>query len=377
MKLEHITPTPRYAAKMLEKALRLYTPSLSEAPMAEFLADKCDDLGFDDIRIDEVGNIVASKGRGRPVIMLCSHMDTVPGRIRVRRDGDALYGRGSSDAKGPLMAMLFAAASAQDCKVLFVGAVDEEGNAAGIKHLASQKLDVDYAIFGEPSGLCQVTIGYKGRLAISLRIDVGSSAHASAPWLAKNAIQESAEFAARLKESLESGQEGKPRGLALTATITEVKGGTSHNVTPKECETTMDVRIPSDAGCKEVEERIAETVRQLSRERGVEAFYSILDETEPFETEPGSMLVRALTLAVRGCEGKHPSLIRKTGTGDMNVIGNRMSVPVVTYGPGDPHLAHTTEERISVDEYLRGIEVLKAAILQIKRLHDREAARRK
>jgi LysW-gamma-L-lysine carboxypeptidase len=44
---------------MLEKALRLYTPSLSEKPMAEFLADKCDDLGFEDIQIDEVGNVIA------------------------------------------------------------------------------------------------------------------------------------------------------------------------------------------------------------------------------------------------------------------------------------------------------------------------------
>lgn len=375
--MDHISPTKRYAEKMLEKALRLYTPSMSEGPLAEFLADKCDDLGFEDIRIDEAGNIVARKGRGRPVIMLCSHMDTVPGRIRVRRDGDLLYGRGSSDAKGPLMAMLFAAASASDCTVVFVGAVDEEGNAAGIKHLASKKLDIDYAIFGEPSGLHQVTVGYKGRLAISLRVDAGDSAHASAPWLAKNAIEESAVFAARLKRSLESGQEGRQRALMLTATVTEVKGGTSHNVTPRECETTMDIRIPSDAGCKEVEERIATAVREISRERGVEAFYSILDETEPFETEPGSMLVRALTLAVGECENRHPSLIRKTGTGDMNVIGNRMSVPVVTYGPGDPHLAHTMEERISVDEYLRGIEVLKAAIRQIKRLHDRESAKRK
>ena len=57
MKLDsHFTVTPRFATKMLEKALRLYTPSLSEKPMAEFLADKCDDLGFEDIQIDEVGN---------------------------------------------------------------------------------------------------------------------------------------------------------------------------------------------------------------------------------------------------------------------------------------------------------------------------------
>ena len=46
----------------------------------------------------------------------------------------------------------------------------------------------------------------------------------------------------------------------------------------------------------------------------------------------------------------------------MNVIGNKLSIPVVTYGPGDPHAAHTTDEKISIDEYLRGIEVLKRTI---------------
>ncbi|HWY36662.1 MAG TPA: acetylornithine deacetylase, partial [Nitrosopumilaceae archaeon] len=54
-----ITVTPRFSVKMLEKALRLYTPSLAEKPLAEFLADKCDDLGFENIHIDEVGNLIA------------------------------------------------------------------------------------------------------------------------------------------------------------------------------------------------------------------------------------------------------------------------------------------------------------------------------
>ena len=50
--------------------------------------------------------------------------------------------------------------------------------------------DVDYAVFGEPSSIQKVTIAYKGRLAINLRVNVKDSAHASAPWLAKNAIEE-------------------------------------------------------------------------------------------------------------------------------------------------------------------------------------------
>ena len=71
---EHLE-TSRYAIKTLEKALRIYTPSLNEKALADFLADRCDDLGFRDIHQDEVGNIIATKGSGEPKIMLCGHMD--------------------------------------------------------------------------------------------------------------------------------------------------------------------------------------------------------------------------------------------------------------------------------------------------------------
>ncbi len=368
------TVTPRFAVKMLEKALRMYTPSLSERPMAEFLADKCDDLGFEDIHIDEVGNILAKKGSGSPKILLCGHMDVVPGKVKVRTEGDFLYGRGASDAKAPLMAMLFAAASVQNNNgtIIFVGAVDEEGNATGIKNLVKRELDIDYAVFGEPSGIKHVTIAYKGRLAISLKVTVEDSAHASAPWLSKNAIEESAIFTSEIKKELETGQEEKSKGMLLTATITEIAGGISHNVTPKECVATMDIRIPVDMNCKSVEQKIAILVKDLSKRREVEAFYSILDETEPFEAPHNSPIVRAFTLGVMEVEHVRPILIRKTGTGDMNVIGNQWDIPVVTYGPGDPHEAHTVDEKVSIDEYLKGIEILKKTLQHLKRLHDKK-----
>jgi len=370
---QHFTITTKHYVKTLERALKLYTPSLREKSLADFLATVCEDLGFRDIHTDDVGNIIATKGSGSPKIMLCGHMDTVPGRIRVRKEDDYIFGRGSSDAKGPLIAMLFAAASVEENNgtVTFVGAVDEEGNATGIKSLTNDKPDVDYAIFGEPSGTKQITIGYKGRIAINLKISVRDSAHASAPWLAKNAIEESSLFVNEIKAKLESGQENKTKGMMLTATITEIKGGLSHNVTPRECDSTLDIRIPVGTSCKSVEEKISEVVKEISKKQQVEAFYSIIDETEPFEAEHNSPLVRALTLGILDIEKNRPTLIRKTGTGDMNVIGNKLSIPVVTYGPGDPHAAHTTDEKISIDEYLRGIEVLKRTIQHLKRLHDK------
>ena len=366
--------TSRYAIKTLEKALRIYTPSLSEKALADFLADRCDDLGFRDIHQDEVGNIIATKGSGEPKIMLCGHMDVVPGKIKVRRDGDMLHGRGASDAKAPLIAMLFAAAGIKENQgtVIFVGAVDEEGNATGIKNLVKNKPDIDYAIFGEPSSIEKVTIAYKGRLAIDLMVNVKDSSHASAPWLAKNAIEETSSIITELKNTLESGQENKTKGMMLTATLTKLSGGSSHNVTPIECKATLDVRIPVDMSCNHVEEMISTKINEISDKRKITILYSLIDETEPFEAAHNSPLVRAITLAVLDVEKKRPMLIRKTGTGDMNEIGNELKIPVITYGPGDPHEAHTTDEKVSIDEFVKGIEILKKSLHHLKRLHDRK-----
>ncbi len=363
----------RFAIKILERSLKLYTPSLREKPLAEFLAEQCDDLGFDDIRIDDVGNVIANKGNGSPRILLCGHMDTVPGEIKVRKEDDNLFGRGSSDAKASLITMLLAASAIKEDvgTITFIGVVDEEGNAAGIKNIMKEKQDFDYAIFGEPSGLKQITIAYKGRLAINLRINVKRSSHASAPWLSKNAIEEAITISSKLKEMLESGQRDQKKSIIVTVSMTEIKGGISHNVTPKECHVTLDIRIPVSTDCKSIEERLALMISDISKDRDIEIFYSILDETEPFETSHNSLLIRAFTLGILDVENIRPILIRKTGTGDMNIVGKQMKIPIISYGPGDPHESHTLNEKVSIREYLRGIEILHRSLIHLKRLHDK------
>ena len=193
-----------------------------------------------------------------------------------------------------------------------------------------------------------------------------------APWLAKNAIEETSSVVIELKNSLESGQDERSKGMMLTATLTEINGGTSHNVTPIQCDATLDIRIPVDMNCNNVEEKITKIINEISMQREIEVLYSVIDQTEPFEAEHNSPLVRAMTLAVLDVEKKRPMLIRKTGTGDMNEIGNELKIPVITYGPGDPHEAHTTDEKVSIDEFVKGIEILKKSLHHLKRLHDRK-----
>ena len=142
-------------------------------------------------------------------------------------------------------------------------------------------------------------------------------------------------------------------------------------MTPIECVATVDIRIPVDMNCNYVEEKITNIINEISKNRDIEVLYSVIDETEPFEAAHNSPLVRAITLSVLDIEKKRPMLIRKTGTGDMNVIGSQLNIPVITYGPGDPHEAHTVDEKVSIDEFVKGIEILKKSLYHLKRLHDR------
>ena len=367
--------SPNFAIELLKNTLDIYTPSRSESQLANYLKDICMDLGFEHANIDSVGNMVAIRGNGDPIILLCGHMDTVPGIVPVRHEGNYMYGRGASDAKAPLVSMLLAAADIpkQAGTIVFAAVVDEEGNATGIKNLVKDTtLKPHYAIFGEPSGIENITISYKGRLEIRLMCDVDNSAHASAPWLALNAIDEAYKVWNNLKKVFEGKdmENATNRADQVSYSLTEISGGTSHNVTPQKCRMTLDIRIPTKKTCDNVLEVIDTRITELQSElKGVRIKYRVEDKTEPFEANISSPLVRALVLSVLDHKKKRPLLLKKTGTGDMNILGNVLNIPVVTYGPGDPHSSHTTDERVFIPDYLAGIEVYKNALLHMVRLH--------
>jgi LysW-gamma-L-lysine carboxypeptidase len=364
--------SPSYAVELLQKALELYTPSRSEAALANMIKDKCtNELGFEQVNIDSVGNVIASKGTGEPRILLCGHMDTVPGQVPVRIEDGYLYGRGASDAKAPLIAMLLAASEfpKQAGTVIFAGVVDEEGNATGVKHLVKSKIGVDYAMFGEPSSIDNITIAYKGRLAIRLTCDVGDSAHASAPWLARNSVEEMYDFWKAIKAEIERVGSAESKANSISCTLTEISGGSSHNVTPQKCKITIDMRIPTVTTCQNVLDTVDAVITRTAKEKGLKATYRIEDRTDPFEADHSSPLVRALSLGILDVRKKRPTLLRKTGTGDMNVLGNTFKIPVVTYGPGDPHASHTADERVNVEEYVSSIEVFSRALFHMSRIH--------
>ena len=322
------------------------------------------------VKVDDVGNVIGEVGTGKPEILLCGHMDTVPGYIPVRAVDGKLYGRGAVDAKSSLAAMVLAANSVAEKvssgKILVAGIVEEEKSGKGVKHLIKKGLSADYAIFGEPSGIENIVIGYKGSLRLKLTCET-QTGHSAAPWLFENAIEKAFEIWRIIRETRFPNEDLNSHFYSVTSCLLQLKGGESaaSNV-PSKCEALIDMRIPPQLTCTQVYQEINSKVAQYQTVNPkVAVNMKIVDSAEAFETDKNNSLVKTLSSAIRKVRGKTPVLIRKTGTSDMNLLGNILKIPVVAYGPGDSSLDHTPNECISVEEYLGSIQVLQEALVKL------------
>jgi len=341
--------------------LEIYSPSGREKEIGAFIADEMKKLGFK-VKIDEVGNVIGEVGNGKPKILLCGHMDTVPGYIPVRLVDGKLYGRGAVDAKSSLAAMILAAHFSADKvstgKILVAGVVEEEKSSKGVKNLIKKGLSASYAVFGEPSGVENIIIGYKGslRLKITCKTQTG---HSAAPWLFENSIEKTFEIWKIIKEMRFPNEDLKSYFYSVTSCLIGLKGGGPTSKVPSKCEALIDIRVPPHLTCLQVYNEIAKKVAHYQAANSkVMIDMKIVNSTEPFETDKKNPLVRALSSAIRKVRRKTPILIRKTGTGDMNLLGKALKIPVVAYGPGNSSLDHTPLECIDIKEYISSIEIL-------------------
>ncbi len=367
------------AERFLINLLGIYSPSGKEEDIANFLAEEMEKMGFE-VGKDSIGNVIVVVGEGDPVILLCGHMDSVAGLLPLRIGEGKFFARGAVDAKGPLAAMIMAAVSASKApgfkgKILVAAVVEEEATSRGVKHLITQGIMADYAVFGEPSGVENVTIGYKGQiqLRIVLKTETG---HASTPWLYDNSLEKAYELWEQIKNasSYPSLDPSASPYNAVTACLVKVVGGRATSVVPFEAEMNLDIRVPIQFSTAQVYEQITKIITKYQAANPkVSVKATVLDTVEPFEVNKASPLVHVLSSSVRKVLNKPAKLLHKTGTGDMNILGKAMNLPIVTYGPGDSHLDHTLDEHIEVKDYLDSIAVYRDALLKLSELHNKNS----
>ena len=339
------------ARKLLYDMVSIPSPSGDEEQAAKRLVDFFEANGRE-AWIDEVGNVRAPAS---DAVLLTSHIDTVPGDIPVEvkpaaEDDETgepgepvLWGRGTVDATGPLVAM---AVAAVQTGVSFVGVAGEETNSRGARFLVEDRDAPEAVVNGEPSGWDGVTLGYRGFLA-GTYVNTSESGHTSRPE--PNAIQHAIDWWHGVEETFDPTDDDTPVFEQVTTKPVSVDGGLTDDGLAVEATMDVQLRVPPNRTVDEIHE-LAETELSTGSVHWKEPIPPVMES-------PRTELARAFRVAIRGAGGD-VRLLRKTGTSDMNLFAAAWDCPMVTYGPGNSDLDHAPDERLPLAELDRATTVL-------------------
>jgi len=333
------------------------TEHIGEQQIADYLAGFLRDLGAE-VALHEVlpgrPNVVAkfpSNRPGKPRLLLAPHTDTVSvGGMTVEpfggevRDGK-IFGRGASDTKGSLAAMLWALkesdVSGLSHEIWFAGLMGEEAGLHGSKDLAARE-KFDFVIVGEPTGL-QVVNVTKGSVWLTLRTK-GKAVHASMPDKGENALYKMADLLRCIRDEIAPalGQMSHPVLGSPTISAGTIRGGTKSNIVPDACEASVDMRtIPG----QDIEP-VLEKLRAVCPEVEISIW-----QAKPMHTPPDHPVIRSLESCGAVCVGA-PWFC------DAAVFGET-GVPAVAVGPGSIEQAHTKDEFLAVADLEAGVDFFK------------------
>ena len=354
--------------ELLYDLIRTYSPSGQENTIANKIRMRLtSELCADQAYLDEVGNVIGIYEGKEPTILLCGHIDTVIGELPTKRDKEFIYGRGAADAKAALASFLCAAYELRkmsfENKIIVAGVVGEEDTGNGIKGLIAGGIKPSYAVFGEPCSLTNIVIGYRGGIRLGLKFRT-ESFHASSPWLGKSAVDAATELWTFIKKYNEIGADKERKFDTISACLTKISGGESPNISPSLCEMTVDIRFPPSIKSQTIVEEIESQTKKICNQK-IEYRIKIEDFTPAYTAPVNSELVTAFKEAIRKVKYMDAKLVRKTGSGDMNIFGKMVKVPTITYGPGNSRLSHTPYEKVEIKEYLDSIEVVKKAAISL------------
>ena len=360
--------TPHSAVEFLRELIRIPsvnpegnpgTDETGEQAIAEWLAGWLR-REFPEARVEvrEVlpgrPNVVArfsDAGGGKPRLLFAPHTDTVSiGGMTIApfggelRDG-RVWGRGASDTKGTMAAMLCALRESRELlpglghEIWFAGLCSEEAGQYGAKALAAEER-FDFVIAGEPTGLDAV-VAHKGALWLTLTTR-GRAVHAAEPERGDNAIYKMADLLRCIRDDLptEIGTREHPLLGRTTISAGTVKGGSKINIVPDICTAEVDIRhLPGDGT---ILDRVSRRLRAVCPDVVIEESRSL-----PMLTDAGHPVIGLLEKCGSRCIGSpwfsDAGIFAASGT------------PAIALGPGSIAQAHTRDEWISVADLEKGV----------------------
>jgi putative selenium metabolism hydrolase len=356
----------------LRDLIAIPAESGQEAPVITRIGQEMIKAGFEEVRVDGMGNILGRIGSGRTVVMMDSHTDTVgvgdpkewswdPYRGKV--ENGYVYGRGACDQRAGMASMVYAGKLIQelglsgDYTMYVVGSVMEEDcdGLPWVYILNEDGIRPDCVVITEPTSL-GIYRGHRGRMEIEVHLR-GTSCHASAPERGDNPIYKMT----RLVTGIEELNARLPQDPFLgkgTIAVTEIRSlSPSLCAVPGACSIHLDRRLTAG----ETKEKAVAEVRALAGGEDAEIEILQYDRASytglryPMEKyyptwvlEEEHRVTRAAVETYRALWQRAPVVDKWTfstnGVGSMGLMG----VPTIGFGPGEEEVAHSVGERVPI-----------------------------
>lgn len=363
-----------YTALNLSKLVKIKSLSLQEKEVQLELKRQMEEAGFDEVKIDGLGNVIGRIGNGKKILAFDGHMDTVDfgnmenwdfhplsGEIK---DG-FVHGRGTVDQEGGPAAFVTAGKILKelgfdkDMTIYFVGSVIEE-DCDGLcwKYIIEEeKIRPDLVISTEPTNL-GLYRGQRGRMEIRVHFN-GVSSHGSAPERGKNAIYMASRAALEIEKLNDRLANDDFLGKG-SVTISEIVSGS-----PSLCAVADYARIHLDrrltwgetkeTAISEIEEIVKDMdakVELLEYEEtaytglkyGMEKYYPTWKIEEDHE------VIQTGIDAFEKLYAKKPKVDKWTFSTNGVTITGIYGIPTIGFGPGNEVLAHAPNEKVPIDD---------------------------
>jgi succinyl-diaminopimelate desuccinylase len=325
---------------------------------ARTLIDELNRLGFDDVR-REGACVLASVGSGPRTLYFSGHFDVVPAQNRdqfqPRIEGANLFGRGSSDMKSGLAAMIHAAAAVRDEGLLGTGQIgivlvpdEETAGPRGSRDLSVRGLlgrDAIGMLTPEPTG---GVVWNANRGAVTLSATMrGKSAHVGRQFEGVNAFERALPAMVKLAEikkevELRETQHNIAPVSARKSILLlggRVEAGTNFNVTPAFCSFTIDRRINPEEDLEEEARRLCDVLEGFEIE--------VLQKEPAAATSEGDPLGVILGRHIASVTGDKPSFEMCPGLLETRFYAAR-GIPAYAYGPGLLTVSHGPNEFVPI-----------------------------
>jgi putative selenium metabolism hydrolase len=366
-----------YTANNLSKLVQIKSLSMQEKDVQCELKRQMEEAGFDEVRIDGLGNVIGRIGKGSRILAIDAHMDTVDlGNIEnwtfnpmsgEIKDG-FVHGRGTVDQEGGAAAFVTSGKILKelgfdrDLTVLFTGTVMEE-DCDGLcwKYLVEEEqIKPDFVISTEPTNL-NIYRGHRGRMEIRITFN-GVSCHGSAPERGDNAIYKASRAALEIEKLNERLKFDDFLGKG-SVTISEFKSGS-----PSLCAVAdyahlhLDRRLTwgetKESALKEVEEAVGalggkaevlyyEEKAWTGLKYGMEKYYPT------WKLPEDHVIVQTSKHAYEALFRQSPKIDKWTFSTNGVTINGFYGIPVIGFGPGNEILAHAPNEKVPVEHLVK------------------------